>query len=582
MKRFFAVVAWMLLLPLTAHAWWNEDWTVRKMITLDTVAAGISAELTAVPVLLRLSTGNFDFLAATDKGADLRFVAEDDKTPLPFFIERYDAGNELAFVWVQVPKVAGGNSKQHIWLYYGNANAPTAPVSPVYDAQQWAVYHLSDASGLPQDATAAGNHVSQGKVTPVPTGLIAGSVKLAGDGGLVAGNAGLQAATAFTFSAWIKPETGNGELLAVGDLSLTLAEGVPVLAAKGASARGTAPLALNAWQHVAMVAGAGADATVVMYVNGKPVGSLPGAFAPAASVRIGGGLVGELDEVQLSTVGRSAAWIALQADSQGAASKLVKQGEEQATASKQTGYFMATMNNLTVDGWVVVGVCVVMFFVALFVMGSKAKLLARQEKVNPRFTEAFDQLTKSLPALGNVASDHAKHLDQLSNQEKEYSDSPLHRIFQVGARELKFRFANTSSTAPGPHTSHELPAISERAMLAVRSSLDAQLTRERQRLDKGMVLLTIAISGGPFLGLLGTVVGVMITFAAIAAAGDVNVNAIAPGIAAALVATVAGLGVAIPSLFGYNYLQTRIKMISADMNVFVDEFVTKMSETYGD
>jgi len=61
-----------------------------------------------------------------------------------------------------------------------------------------------------------------------------------------------------------------------------------------------------------------------------------------------------------------------------------------------------------------------------------------------------------------------------------------------------------------------------------------------------MVMLTIAISGGPFLGLLGTVIGVMITFAAIAAAGDVNVNAIAPGIAAALAATVAGLAVAIP------------------------------------
>jgi biopolymer transport protein ExbB len=231
---------------------------------------------------------------------------------------------------------------------------------------------------------------------------------------------------------------------------------------------------------------------------------------------------------------------------------------------------------------VVVGICVVMFFVALYVMGAKAKLLARQEKVNPLFTEAFDELTRSLPTLGNVAADHANQLDQLSKQEGAYQDSPLHRIFQVGARELKFRFANASGTAPGVQTSHELPAISERAMLAVRSSLDAQLTRERQRLDKGMVLLTIAISGGPFLGLLGTVVGVMITFAAIAAAGDVNVNAIAPGIAAALVATVAGLGVAIPSLFGYNYLQTRIKMISADMNVFVDEFVTKMSETYGD
>lgn len=72
----------------------------------------------------------------------------------------------------------------------------------------------------------------------------------------------------------------------------------------------------------------------------------------------------------------------------------------------------------------------------------------------------------------------------------------------------------------------------------------------------------------------------MITFAAIAASGDVNVNAIAPGIAAALVATVAGLAVAIPALFGYNYLGTRIKEISADMHVFVDEFVAKIAEQH--
>ncbi len=96
-----------------------------------------------------------------------------------------------------------------------------------------------------------------------------------------------------------------------------------------------------------------------------------------------------------------------------------------------------------------------------------------------------------------------------------------------------------------------------------------------QRLNRMMVVLTIAISGGPFLGLLGTVVGVMITFAAIAASGDVNVNAIAPGIAAALVATVAGLGVAIPALFAYNYLISRIKDLTSDIQVFVDEFVTQ-------
>ena len=95
-----------------------------------------------------------------------------------------------------------------------------------------------------------------------------------------------------------------------------------------------------------------------------------------------------------------------------------------------------------------------------------------------------------------------------------------------------------------------------------------------------MVLLTITISGGPFLRLLGTVVGVMITFASIAAAGDVNVNAIAPGIAAALVATFAGLGVAIPALFGYNWLLTRIKNVGAVMQVFVDELVTRLAEDF--
>ena len=122
--------------------------------------------------------------------------------------------------------------------------------------------------------------------------------------------------------------------------------------------------------------------------------------------------------------------------------------------------------------------------------------------------------------------------------------------------------------------------LSPQSIEAIRATMDAGLTRRLQQLNSPMVWLTVAIAGGPFLGLLGTVIGVMITFAAIAASGDVNINAIAPGIAAALVATVAGLGVAIPCLFGYNYLNTRIKEIGADMRVFVDEFVTRIAETY--
>ena len=74
----------------------------------------------------------------------------------------------------------------------------------------------------------------------------------------------------------------------------------------------------------------------------------------------------------------------------------------------------------------------------------------------------------------------------------------------------------------------------------------------------------------------------MITFADVALAGTVDVNAIAPGISAALVATVAGLLVAIPCLFGYNYLSAQIKEIVGDMRVFVDQFQASITEHYSE
>jgi biopolymer transport protein ExbB len=72
----------------------------------------------------------------------------------------------------------------------------------------------------------------------------------------------------------------------------------------------------------------------------------------------------------------------------------------------------------------------------------------------------------------------------------------------------------------------------------------------------------------------------MITFAAIAAIGDVNINAIAPGIAAALLATVAGLAVAIPALFAYNWLASRIKELTSEMQIFGDQLMSRIAEAF--
>jgi biopolymer transport protein ExbB len=203
---------------------------------------------------------------------------------------------------------------------------------------------------------------------------------------------------------------------------------------------------------------------------------------------------------------------------------------------------------------VVIIILGIMFVIAVWVMYEKALLVGRADKDNTKFLTGF----RSANDVLTVPTQGMKH-------------SQLARLYGAGLRELQKRKVGEEGSAP----------LSGASIDAVKAAIDADLIRESHTLNSKIVLLTIAISGGPFLGLLGTVVGVMITFAAIAAAGDVNVNAIAPGIAAALLATVAGLGVAIPALFGYNYLAARIKNISSDMSIFVDEFVTRVAETHG-
>jgi biopolymer transport protein ExbB len=301
--------------------------------------------------------------------------------------------------------------------------------------------------------------------------------------------------------------------------------------------------------------------TASLYLDGAQVGTgAVSALDMSKEIKVGEAFTGEMDEMQIANNAKSAGVIKFFTNSQGVESALLKvsegaggEGEED---DGKPNYLKILIDSLTPDAKIVIGILAVMFAISTWVMFQKAMLISKTDKDNKKFLARFQK----------ADANDLLNLDKGAN----YPNSTLYRLYSAGLREIKKR----------QHNGEKL-SLSGAAMDAIKAAIDADLVRETQKQNAGMVLLTIAISGGPFLGLLGTVVGVMITFAAIAAAGDVNVNAIAPGIAAALLATVAGLGVAIPALFGYNYLASRIKNITIAMQIFVDEFVTRSAELYG-
>jgi biopolymer transport protein ExbB len=580
-KIIFLLGVSVLSLPATGLAWWNSAWTQRVKITLNTTASGADTKeaLTAVPVLVRLHTGNFSFADAKEDGSDLRFVAGDDKTPLKYHLERFDPVNELALVWVQVPLLPGGSGNGVIWAYYGNGDVTGAEdAKGTYDADFSAVYHFS-GDGAPKDSTGNANNAVQSSATRSDAAQIGDGIAF--DGGQsvripATPSLKLAAPSGFTFSAWVYlADAQDGSVLFAqqeGAKSILIGlkqSGVFArIAAGGGAPIETAPtpaLAKDTWHHVAVTI----SNRVLVYVDGKELASANAASPElAGDITLGApGFKGRMDEVELSRVARSPDWIKVAYASQSAEDKLLAYAQE-GGESGSGSYFRILLGAVTLDGWVVIVILMAMMAISFTVMALKAVFVGRTDRANEKFLAEFRARSGDLVALGGVIA--AKAGEEAGG----LADSSLYRLYQLGLAELKLRFERQQRRGG------EQPNLSPQSIEAIRASIDAGLVKENHRLNQRMVLLTIAISGGPFLGLLGTVVGVMITFAAIAAVGDVNVNSIAPGIAAALVATVAGLGVAIPSLFGYNYLASRIRNITADMQVFADEFITKLAEQY--
>jgi biopolymer transport protein ExbB len=585
----------ILVLPSVAlaNSWWSGDWKYRKELTLDLspAAADVTEGVADVPLLVRLSVANFSYFADTKPdGSDLRVVAGDDKTPMKFHVERYDAQNQMAYVWLRSPKLAAGSKTEKIFLYYGNPDAPAASDGPgSYDADQAVILHFG-GDALPADSTANQNNASASTAEKVAASFAGAGVKLsAGQMIRVPTSPSLQmtAAKGYTASVWVKFDAAAAESVII-DLadgakafSIGLQGAHPFARLSGSgpavTVTASADAALGQWHQIAATISGG---KLTLYLDGISVGSaVVGAVDMAPALTIGAaangaaGYVGELDEVAVAHVARSAAWIKAAVKAQGPEASLLVYGADGQKEGGGTSYIGTIAKNLTADGWVVIAICFVMLIVAVVLMVMKALFLTRVEKANALFLAEFQKLTTDVTVLGAKRLDTQAAGGPAAAQSEAWRDSTLYKVYVTGTDELFKRILH-GNTHPAPYT------LGPQALTAIRASIDATATRLQQGLAARMVLLTIAISGGPFLGLLGTVVGVMITFAAIAASGDVNINAIAPGIAAALAATVAGLLVAIPSLFGYNWLNTRIKVVSSDNRVFADELLARLAEQH--
>ncbi|TFH80395.1 DUF2341 domain-containing protein [Pseudomonas kribbensis] len=579
MQRLFLslLICLGFVLPATAQAWWQDDWHYRKQIAVDTTpqGAGINQALGRTALLVRLHTGNFTFDGVKEDGSDLRFVAADDKTVLNHQIESFDALMGMALIWVDVPNVEGGQ-RQDIWMYYGNQKAPaTGNGQLTFDPNYTALYHFDGATGTPAKDTTAYGNTAQSATGAAIDGVVGRALQLSGQPLLLPASPSLQhnAGSAFTFSAWLRLDQANGEQLILArregtnSLLVGVNQGVPFVEIDGQRAVATQPLNPGQWQHVALTA---EGSKVTLYINGRESATLAQAMPAFNSVMaIGADLhegpfqpfVGAIDELRLSKVARPAPLLLADATSQGAESKLVAYGVDEEQSGFGFGSLGFLLNAVPVDAWVIIAVLVLMMFQSWIIMLRKNRTLSRVTAANEDFRVQFAKVGTRL----EMFADDAQLAQRLQH-------SPLWRLYQVAVKEIRTRREQGADTS----------SVSAATIEAIRCSMDGVRTRENQQLSSKLSTLSNAIAGGPYIGLLGTVLGIMVVFLGTAMAGDVNINAIAPGMAAALLATAMGLFVAIPALFGYNRLITRNKEVSADMRVFVDEFITRLAEMHGE
>ena len=228
-----------------------------------------------------------------------------------------------------------------------------------------------------------------------------------------------------------------------------------------------------------------------------------------------------------------------------------------ASAADAPGVYYAFENSDSVGKFIVV-LLIIGSILTWTVMLDKWWSLYRAKRLCNRFISIFQQYGES------------NMLTTALLREADVNPGPAAAIYRAGVEKLLDFYSAGGTNPRGVPVACKL---SEAQLNAVEAVLEREVSSQLKELEKRIGVLATLVSLSPFCGLFGTVWGVMMAFCGIAAAGKSDFTALAPGVAGALLTTVAGLVVAIPSLVGYNWLTGMIRDLTVTMDNFTEEFM---------
>jgi biopolymer transport protein TolQ len=187
------------------------------------------------------------------------------------------------------------------------------------------------------------------------------------------------------------------------------------------------------------------------------------------------------------------------------------------------------------------------------IIAQKYRQIRRAKRESDKFIEIFWE---------------RRNLSSIHDASRELTASPVGQVFRSGYEELVRVSRSKKEGSPGENLTTELSGVDN-----VSRAMKRATSVETTKMEKNCSFLATTASSAPFVGLFGTVWGIMDAFRGLSVTHSSSIQAVAPGIAEALIATAVGLAAAIPALMAYNYFVQQIKFIAVEMDNFQHEFL---------